>query len=95
MAGVQAIMRDSAGVLHMVGSGETGWSANAAHFLTSPNASLVGAVWNNDFNPSGSGNTYDSQSTFFFPFKHADGHVTHMCAPCHAADSGVVYARHR
>ncbi len=30
------------GTLHYVGSHETGWSANEALFLTSPNTSLVG-----------------------------------------------------
>jgi len=74
----QALMRDDAGILHMIGSHETGWSPNAALFLTSPNASLLGAVWGDDYNPSGDGSTWDSQSTFLFPYRHADGHVTHI-----------------
>jgi hypothetical protein len=41
----QAIMRDSNGTLYAAGSHLTGWAANAAQFVTSPNASLVGAVW--------------------------------------------------
>jgi hypothetical protein len=74
----QAIMRDAAGVLHMIGSHETGWGPNAAIFLTSPNRSLVGAVWENAYNPSGDGSTYQSQSSFLFPFHHGDGNVTHV-----------------
>ena len=74
----QALFRDVHGVLHLVGSHETGWGPNAALFLTSPNASLVGAVWVNNYNPSGSGSTWDSQSTFMFPYRHPDGHVTHI-----------------
>ncbi len=37
-----------------------------------------GAIWVNDYNPSHSGNTYNSQSTFLYPYTHADGHVTHI-----------------
>jgi hypothetical protein len=74
----QAIMRDDAGVLHLLGSHLTGWAPNAAQFVTSPNASLVGAVWVDNVNPSGDPTTYDSQSTFIYPFKHADGHTTAM-----------------
>jgi hypothetical protein len=72
----QALMRDEAGVLHAAGSHLTGWASNAAQFVTSPNASLVGAQWADNYNPSASPTTYDSQSTFIFPFKHADGHTT-------------------
>ena len=72
----QAIMRDEQGVLHAAGSHLTGWSSNAAQFVTSPNATLDGALWENDYNPSGSPTTWDSQSTFIFPFKHTDGHTT-------------------
>lgn len=46
--------------------------------MTSPNTSLNGAIWINDYNPSHSGDTYNSQSTYLYPFKHADGHVTHI-----------------
>jgi hypothetical protein len=74
----QAIMRDARGVLHAAGSHLTGWSSNAAQFVTSPNASLVGAVWENNYNPSSSATTYDSQSTFLFPYTHPDGHITHI-----------------
>lgn len=74
----QAIMRDSLGTLHMIGSHETGWSPNAAIFLTSPNVSLVNATWINAYNPSGSGSTYDSQSTFILPFHRQDGSVVHI-----------------
>ena len=74
----QAIMRDSEGVLHALGSHLTGWTSNAAQFVRSPNASLVGAAWVDNINPSASTTTYDSQSTLIFPFKHADGHTTFM-----------------
>jgi hypothetical protein len=72
----QAIMRDSKGVLHAAGSHLTGWSSNAAQFVTTSSAALPGAVWADNINPSGSPTTFDSQSTFIFPFMHADGHVT-------------------
>jgi hypothetical protein len=39
----QALMRDVNGTLHAAGSHLTGWASNAAQFVTSPNASLVGA----------------------------------------------------
>jgi hypothetical protein len=41
----QAIMRDSAGVLHAAGSHLTGWAANAAQFVTTNSSVLKGAVW--------------------------------------------------
>ena len=72
----QAIMRDSSGVLHAAGSHLTGWASNAAQFVTSPNNSLVGAQWANNYNPSGNPTTYDSQSTFIYPYTHPDGHKT-------------------
>lgn len=74
----QALMRDDAGVLHLLGSHLTGWAPNPAQFVTSPNTSLVGAVWENNVNPSNDATTFDSQSTFVYPFKHADGHTTLM-----------------
>jgi hypothetical protein len=30
------------------------------------------------YNPSGSSTTYDSQSTFIYPYQHPDGHTTFM-----------------
>ena len=72
----QALMRDAEGVLHAAGSHLTGWAPNAAQFVTSPNATLVGAQWENNINPSGDATTYETQSTFIFPFQHADGHTT-------------------
>jgi hypothetical protein len=72
----QAIMRDAGGVLHAAGSHLTGWSSNAAQFVTTSSAALPGAVWTDNINPSGSPTTYDSQSTFIFPFTHPDGHLT-------------------
>lgn len=72
-----AIMRDTKGVLHMAGSHLTGWASNAAQFVTAPTSKVLkGAEWSNNYNPSSSGNTYDSQSSFLFPFQHADGHTT-------------------
>ena len=64
----QAIMRDEAGVLHAAGSHLTGWAANAAQFVTTNSTMLPGAVWTDNYNPSTSPTTYDSQSTFIFPF---------------------------
>ena len=72
----QALMRDTNGTLHAAGSHLTGWAPNPAQFVTSPNASLVGALWADNVNPSGDPTTYGSQSTFIFPFVHADGHTT-------------------
>ena len=89
----QAIMRDSAGVLHAAGSHLTGWSSNAAQFVTSPNASLVGAVWGENYNPSGDATTWDSQSTFIFPYKHADGHTTFIWMAGAAVDALLAGAR--
>jgi hypothetical protein len=57
----QAIMRDSEGVLHAAGSHLTGWSANAAQFVTSPNATLDGAVWDDNYNHSGSDDTWNCE----------------------------------
>lgn len=75
----QALMRDAAtGTLYAAGSHLTGWAANPAQFVVSPNASLVGAQWGDNYNPSGDSTTWNSQSTFIFPFKHADGHVTYI-----------------
>jgi len=71
-------MRDSKGTLHLAGSHESGWGPNAAIFLTSPNTSLVGAVWGDAYNPSASGSTWDSQSTFLLPYRHADGRILHV-----------------
>lgn len=75
-------MRDENGTLHAAGSHLTGWASNAAQFVTSPNATLVGAVWQNNYNPSGSPNTWNSQSTFIFPYTHADGHKTFIWMVC-------------
>ena len=72
----QAIMRDDAGVLHALGSHLTGWAPNPAQFVTANQSSLVGAGWLDNINPTGDPTTYDSQSTYIFPFKHADGHTT-------------------
>ena len=73
------IMRDPAtGILHLAGSHETGWGPNGAIFLTSANTSLVGAQWGDSYNPSSSGSTWNSQSTYLYPFRHANGSYTHI-----------------
>ena len=72
----QAIMRDSNGTLHLMGSHLTGWAANAAQFVTTSSPVLENAQWVNNYNPSGDSTTWDSQSTFIFPYTHADGHTT-------------------
>ena len=68
-----AIMRDQDGELHMAGSNLTGWSSNEAIFVTSPDDSLNGAQWFDNYNPSGDSTTFNSQSTFIFPYHHRDG----------------------
>jgi hypothetical protein len=72
----QVIMRDENGTLHAGGSHLTGWSSNAAQFVTTSSKYLPGAQWDDNINPSGSPTTWDSQSTFIFPYEHADGHIT-------------------
>jgi hypothetical protein len=37
---------------------------------------LPSAEWGDNYNPSDDATTFDSQSTFIFPFTHADGHTT-------------------
>jgi hypothetical protein len=75
----QAIMRDAAnGTLYLLGSHLTGWNPNPAQLVTTTSAVLENAAWVDNYNPSGSDTTWDSQSTFIYPFKHADGHVTYM-----------------
>ncbi len=54
------IMRDQGGELHMAGSNLTGWSSNAAIFVTSPDDSLIGAQWFDNYNPSGDSTTFNS-----------------------------------
>lgn len=73
-----AIMRDSNGTLHMAGSHLTGWAPNPAQFVTTQGSTLNGAVWINNYNPSGSPTTFNTQSTFIFPYVHADGHTTYV-----------------
>lgn len=72
----QAIMRNTDGVLYAAGSHLTGWAPNAAQFVTTNQSTLVGAVWTNNYNPSNDPTTYDSQSTFIFPFVHEGGNKT-------------------
>lgn len=72
----QAIMRDSKGTLFAAGSHLTGWAPNPAQFVTTTNTRLLNASWIQNYNPSGDATTYDSQSTFIFPFNHSDGHLT-------------------
>lgn len=74
----QALMRGPSGELHAAGSHLTGWNPNAAQFWTTTSATLAGAVWTNDYNPSGDATTFDSQSTFIYPYVHPDGHTTYI-----------------
>jgi len=69
-------MRDSTGTLYMGGSHLTGWSSNAAQFVTSLNTNLPGAIWQNNYNPSNDSTTFNSQSTFIFPYVNPDGNKT-------------------
>ena len=66
------------GTLYAAGSHLTGWASNAAQFVTTTSKTLFNAQWVDNYNPSGSDTTYDSQSTFIFPYKHKDGHVTYI-----------------
>jgi hypothetical protein len=72
----QALMRNTDGVLYAAGSHLTGWAPNAAQFVTTNQSTLIGAVWTNNYNPSNDPTTYDSQSTFIFPFVHEGGNRT-------------------
>ena len=54
---------------YLLGSHLTGWSANPA-ILASAKAPLAGATWTVLGNPSGSGNTFNSQSTYTLPYTH-------------------------
>ena len=72
-----ALMRSN-GTLYLLGSHLTGWAPNPAQFVTTTSPTLNGANWTNNYNPTGDPTTYNSQSTFIFPFTHADGHVTYM-----------------
>lgn len=74
----QVLMRDAQGVLHAGGSHLTGWDPNPAIFVTTNSSTLPGALWGDEINPSGDPTTYDTQSTFIFPYRHADGHTTYM-----------------
>lgn len=84
----QAIMRDSNGTLHAAGSHLTGWAANPAQFVATTSTTLVNAVWTNNYNPSGDSTTYNSQSTFIFPYVHPDGHKTFIWMADRWNDSG-------
>ena len=75
MEGV-SLLRDDRSTLHLAGSHLTGWSPNPARFLTTASRALSGAAWSGELNPSGSRTTFDSQSSFVFPFVHQDGHTT-------------------
>ena len=72
----QAIMRDSGGALFAMGSHLTGWAPNAMQFVATASSALPGAVWVNNTNPTGDATSFGTQSTFIFPFEHADGHTT-------------------
>ena len=70
------------GTLYAAGSHLTGWASNAAQFVTTTSKTLSNAQWVDNYNPSGSDTTYNSQSTFIFPFKHKDGHITYIWMVC-------------
>ena len=46
--------------------------------MTTPSKVLTNAVWGNNYNPTQSANTFNSQSTFFLPYTHPDEHVTFL-----------------
>jgi hypothetical protein len=72
----QALMRDTTGALFAMGSHLTGWAPNAMQFVATTSQVLSGAVWVNNTNPTGDATSFGTQSTFIFPFVHADGHTT-------------------
>jgi hypothetical protein len=75
----QALMRSSAtGELFAMGSHLTGWAPNAMQFVGTASATLPGAVWVNNSNPTGDATSFGTQSTFIFPFVHADKHTTYI-----------------
>lgn len=65
----QAVWRDGDDY-YLLGSHLTGWSANPA-ILATAKAPLVGASWTVLGNPSDDGTTFDSQSTYVLPYRHA------------------------
>jgi len=75
----QAIMRDAAtGALYAMGSHLTGWAPNPMQFVATASATLHNAVWVNNTNPTADSTSFGTQSTFIFPFAHADGHKTYI-----------------
>jgi len=75
----QALMRDVAtGTLYAMGSHLTGWAPNPMQFVATTSATLDGAEWVNNTNPTRDSTSFGTQSTFIFPFTHTDGHVTYV-----------------
>lgn len=77
----QALMRSATDkALYVAGSHLTGWHPNAAVFGPASSAKINGAKWNAGslYNPSGDPTTFNTQSSFIFPFVHKDGHVTYI-----------------
>ena len=74
----QALMRDGGkgGALYAMGSHLTGWAPNAMQFVATTSATLPGAVWVNNSNPTGDSTSFGGQSTFIYPYVHPDGHTT-------------------
>lgn len=66
--------------LFVAGSHLTGWSPNAAVFGSTTSQNLPGAKWpeTTQYNPSGNPTTWNTQSSFIFPFIHEDGTQTFM-----------------
>jgi hypothetical protein len=56
----QALMRGPRGELHAAGSHLTGWAPNPSQFYATTSATLAGAVWVNETNPSGDATTFNT-----------------------------------
>jgi len=61
------------GTYYLVSSHLTGWAPNAMDAFKT-GKSLNGAVWTSIGNPTGSGDSFDSQSTFVLSYTQPDGH---------------------
>eukprot|EP01048_Picozoa_sp_COSAG05_P009644 COSAG05_NODE_803_length_7215_cov_20.387858_1_plen_879_part_10 len=70
--------RETTRALFVAGSHLTGWNPNPAVFGSTTSQNLPGAKWSatDQYNPSGNPTTWNTQSSFIFPFSHADGSGT-------------------
>ena len=70
--------RETTRALFVAGSHLTGWNPNPAVFGATTSQNLPGATWPamDQYNPSGNPTTWNTQSSFIFPFSHADGSGT-------------------